>query len=292
MTPKSIAGASFWNDMRTAASAGPGGIAHFNDGDLQYVAALGLEMELIRRTATELFSDTVRRQVAGRAYKIAINGNQWDATNSGITDALWGSDPVEAAETAPLGHLVSGRSRVGGNAEPNRFFASYNGPAPVPLRSTTSYTMGQGNPPLEVAGMGGLGPIIIGGLKFGSGNLYRAGVPAGAPAVGEPGPAHRPFLIQRNNNTYVAMASRGPEVGKVAFAVHRDSDMLLVLVQPDGAPTGLTLDNLRDKLASVGTDDAVFMDGSDSAMLVVDGVFHIRQGENKDELTTVGLGFR
>jgi hypothetical protein len=63
-------------------------------------------------------------------------------------------------------------------------------------------------------------------------------------------------------------------------------------VQPDGAPTGLTLDNLRDKLASVGTDDAVFMDGSDSAMLVVDGVFHIRQGENKDELTTVGLGFR
>jgi hypothetical protein len=278
--------------MRAAATANPAGLAHFNDGDLQYVAMLGPEMEIIRRTATELFSDTVRRDVASRNYRVAINGNQWDATLDGISDAMWGTDPVEASQTTPIGHLVTRGAIAAGSAEPNRFYVSYNGPAPIPMRFTTTYSAGQGNPPLEVSGMGGLGPLILNGLQYGTGNRYGPGVPAGAPAVGDPGPEHRPFLIQRNNYTYVDMAARGPEVGKVALAIHRESDMVLVLVQPDMAPTGMTLDQLRDKLAGVGTDDAVFLDGSDSAMLVVNGIFHVSQAETKNELTTSGLGFR
>lgn len=292
MTPKPITGSSFWSDMRRDAAAAPNSIAHFNDGDLQYVAGFGLEMGLVRRTAEEFFADTVRREIGSRSYKIVINGNQWDATNSGITDALFGNDPVPAGETTPLGHLVSGGVRVGGNPEPNRFFISFNGPAQVPNSFISSYSIGQGNPPLQVAGMGGLGPIIIDRLPFGQGNLYRAGVPAGAPAMGEPGPEFRPFLTQRNNNTYIAMAARGAAVGKVALAFNRANDVMIALVQPDQAATGITMDRLRNKLVSVGTDDAVFLDGSDSALLVIDGTFHISQNEEKDELTTAGLGFR
>lgn len=34
--------------------------------------------------------------------------------------------------------------------------------------------------------------------------------------------------------------------------VHRDANKILLLVQPDGAGTGITLDALRDKLVPVG----------------------------------------
>ena len=64
-----------------------------------------------------------------------------------------------------------------------------------------------------------------------------------------------------------------------------------MLVQADGASTGITLDDLRDKLAAVGTEDAIFGDGSDSVMLFLGGKFLISQGTRKDELCTIGLGF-
>jgi hypothetical protein len=53
----------------------------------------------------------------------------------------------------------------------------------------------------------------------------------------------------------------------------------------------MTLDALRDKLLAAGCDEAVFGDGSDSALLVVGGTTMIAQGEDKDEATTIGLGF-
>lgn len=292
MTPKSISGSNFWNEIRQAAVASATSTAHFNDGDIQYVATFGLEMGIIRRTAEEFFADTVRNQIASQNYKVVINGNQWDATRSGIADALFGNDPVESGETTPLGHIISGGLVVGGSPEPNRFFLSFNGLPSPPQNFTSTITVGQGNPPLQIAGMGGLGPLIIGRLPFGHGNLYRAGVPTGAPPMGEPGPTFRPFLVQRNNNTFVAMASRGAQVGKVALAINRFEDIVVLIVQPDNAPTGTTLEGLRDKLSAVGTDDAVFFDGSDSAMLVLNGAFHVAQAESKDELTTIGLGFR
>ena len=67
--------------------------------------------------------------------------------------------------------------------------------------------------------------------------------------------------------------------------------MLLVLVQSQGGRSGMTLDALRDKLIAVGCSDAVFGDGSVSAMLVAGGRTLIAQGEDKEEATTIGLGF-
>ena len=48
---------------------------------------------------------------------------------------------------------------------------------------------------------------------------------------------------------------------------------------------------MRARPLAVGIDDAVFLDGSDSVLLVVNGTFHTSQGTNKEEATTIGLGF-
>ncbi|MFL5343756.1 MAG: phosphodiester glycosidase family protein [Hyalangium sp.] len=294
MLPKPIIGGNFFTALETVLGSSSGR-GHFNDGDLQYAALkLPAAMLIVRRTAEELFSATVAREQASSKLFAVINGNMWNVTTAGKLNAFSGHDPVPAGETTPMGQVIVSGQMVDGTPEPNRFFALFGSFFNSPPRTTESmYEFDKGNPSsLAMSAVGGLGPLILKRLKFGHQNLYDPKVPPGAPVQGEPGPAHLPFLVQRNNMTYIAMAARGLRTGKVAMAIHRASSILLLLVQPDGAPTGISLDMLRDKLFDVGVDDAVFLDGSDSAMLVVNGVFHVSQGEDKDELTTIGLGFR
>jgi hypothetical protein len=66
----------------------------------------------------------------------------------------------------------------------------------------------------------------------------------------------------------------------------------MALVVPHNSKTGLSADSLRDKLAAVGVEDALMLDGSDSVMLMVNSIWKIRQGDDKDEGTTVGLAFK
>jgi hypothetical protein len=189
---------------------------------------------------------------------------------------------------------------VAGSSQPDRFHVAYAAvwAAPLPpVRSAPAFRFGQGDPPsgtgagaAEMA-LGGMGPIIVNGLRFGVGNLYRSGVPAGAPTTGPVPATYLPYLVQRNNNHYAAFLGRGTSVGKVAVAINRSEDMLLVLVQSSGARSGMDLDGLRDRLLALGCSDAVFGDGSDSALLVVGGTTMIAQGEDKEEATTIGLGF-
>ena len=290
MVSKTISGSTFYADVSAdIAKAGYKSIL-YNDGDLQYIGFGSDYLHMILRTKEELFSATVSDTYKTQKYQIIANGNQYDVTYNGIMDALVGHDPVPATETTPLGYVVYKKKRIAGTSEPNRFYISYDGPAPIPMRSSSAYNFGFGDPPTSAfSALGGLGPIIINKLKYGINNQYKSGVPGGAPPVGPPGPVYEPYLVQRSNATYAAMAAKGARVGKVAIALSRDYDILLVLVQPDGAPSGISLDGMRNKLVSVGTDDAVFMDGSDSAMLVHNGVFLVSQGDNKDETNTIGF---
>lgn len=158
-----------------------------------------------------------------------------------------------------------------------------------------AYSFGRGNPPVgrNITAMGGLTAMIIGKLKYGTGNKYASGAPAGAPATGEPAARYKPYLIQRNDARYAAQAAKmGATGGKAAVALCRSTKTLLALVVPHNSRTGLSADSLRDKLADVGVEDALMLDGSDSVMLMVNSMWRVRQDENKDEGTTVGLAFK
>ena len=291
MRPMPITGRNFFNDLNPGIREGRG-VGHFNDGDVQYAAMdASALMIIVRRTRGELFERFVARYSREEHLKVVINGNYYDVELDGKTDAYFGHDPVEALYSLPEGHVVSEGHLVDGSSRPNHFFVARE-PINYPNPSD-AYTFGQGDPPRESdAALGGLGPLIINRLKFGIGNLYHSGVPAGAPHTGEPGPRHRPFLAQRNNNTYVDFAAMGDRRGKVVLAIARAAQKILVLVQPEDTPTGISLDNLRDKLASVGVDDAVFMDGGNSALLVINNRFHVHMDDDKNELCTIGLGFK
>jgi len=290
MISKPIQGTQFWNELNPEITNG-GGVGHFNDGDLQYAAMnASVKMRTIVRTREELFEDTIDRE-NGR-FKVAINGNWYGLDLAGKMDALSGHDPVEATHTSPEGQVISNGRIVTGTPEPDKFYVAYSDIVEGASNPADSYRFGFGNPPgTSLAAMGGLGPVIIGKLKYGTRNLYRSGCPSGAPATGQPGSAYAGYLIQRSNFTYTSFLGLGQTTGKIAVALCRSAQKILVLVQPNGSSNGITLDTLRDKLAGVGVDDAVFLDGSDSVMLVINGTWHIRPGENKSETNTTGLGF-
>lgn len=258
----------------------------YQDGSLLYaVLDSTAKMTVILRTAEELFQTTVRRESVRRSLSLIINGNFYDLTPGGKWDALRGSDPVPAAATTPIGLLIRDYRRIGGrNAQLLFYLAHYHLQCP-------EYQFGFGDPPVSSkAAIGGAGPMILGGLKYGYGNVYQSGTPQNAPATGDPG-QYRGNLLQRNNNTYASAANRSPLTGKTLVGLNTPESKLIVVVQKHGATPGISMDEVRDKLHGAGVDNAIFLDGSDSSMFFANGVFHASQGANKDETNTIGVGF-
>ena len=225
---------------------------------------------------------------------MVVNGNYYDVSRAGLLDAALGHDPVAATETTILGRVVDNGAVIGGQSSPSMFyFAQYFLPS-TDSRYLWTYITGFGDPPLgggTAAAIGGLGPLIIGGLRYGTQNRYRPGAPPSAPASGPPGTAATPFLVERSNNTFRSAESRPEPTGKTIMASSSTRRKLLVGVQAHGAAPGSRYATLRDTLGNLDFDHAVFLDGSDSAMMMVNGTWVVQAGEDKDETNIIGVGF-
>jgi len=256
------------------------------DGSLRYVMLTHeYQMKPLLRTKEELFSTTLLR--AGTAMKLCVNGSYYDVSAAGLVDVAWGNDPVDPAATTILGQVHVLGTRIAGSSQRQRFYFAQVKAAGTP---GWTYRVGFGDPPPGViAAVGGLGPLLWNGLRYGVGNRYAAGTTG--PATGEPPPALRGKLIQRNNENFRAADSLPPATGKTIIASHSASQKLLVAVQPHAAPPGQTYSWIASRLVDLGFDQGVFLDGSDSALLMLDGKLVIRPGEDKDESNILGVGF-
>ena len=254
----------------------------YTDGDLTYVVLEGdAEMRPFVRTESETFTDTAGELATDDS--VIINGNQFGVTNWGRLDAIF-SGSVSPNHTTAEGTVIADGDEITGDDEPQRFYIAQD--------AQGGYQFGMGEPPDGVdAAVGGLGPIIIDGTPYGVGNQYDADVPDGAPASGPPGEDFAPHLTQRNNNTYAALARRPDSTGKTIVAHSGEHDRIVVISQPDGAGDGQSIDAIRDALVAQGFDNAVFFDGSDSAMLRTGDTMRTTPGGLKDELITVGVQF-
>lgn len=276
------------------------------------VASDSLHMVMMRSTAnmrvilrvTEDRFTNVAPGLAGSPIVI-INGNYYDVTSAGKRDAFFFNDGAEPSETTPEGRLVNNGRLIGGTIRRQMFHFGkttdpfVGPPPPIPLRAPLPlprYFSGFGPAPTRVNGrtvvstIGGAGPLIIDGLRYGVGNLYRAGAPANAPAAGAPPAAAQNFLTQRNNNTFRSANGLPPASGKTILAACSSRARVLVCVQEDGS-AGQRLDHIRDRLFSLGFDHAVFLDGSNSSCIWFGGRWIVRPHEYKDETNTIGVAF-
>lgn len=162
-----------------------------------------------------------------------------------------------------------------------------------PSQILTAYSAGYGNPPLDKTfAIGGLGPLIIDGLPYGNQNEYFHLVynyDPSPPLIGWPPSNIRPFLKTRSNSTYESINIQGAAKGKTCIGISESG--IYIYSQRDNAASGYTLDAVRNMFINYSCRHAVFLDGSDSALLHHNGSLLITQGTWKPYTCPVGLRF-
>jgi hypothetical protein len=218
--------------------------------------------QVIRRTGLGFFATTVDNTIAADPrLGLILNGSYVDnETRKGVTSKLFGSGFIDPNQQPIMGDVIQGGAKVTGEPRTNRAFFAFD----HTLRTQAPVCFfGIGNPPTSAdAGLGGLGPLLIGGSKF-----------------------------TNTDSWYRSLNSYAPQTGRIGIASSVAQGLVLVFAQPQGTRPGLTLDALRDKLSDAGFDDAVLLDGSDSVMLTLRGMRRISQGPFKNRVTSIGLGF-
>ncbi|MFC1750981.1 phosphodiester glycosidase family protein [Pseudomonadota bacterium] len=270
----------FWSVVNAAVSNSKLGL--FSDDGLIYVAMSDMtKMVPFVRDKEELFSSTMNRH--SKKYRVIINGQFYGLSNMGKADALMGDDPVDPSHTTPEGLVINDSKVVGGRAAPKMFYVANH------WTSSPTYTFNSGSAPKSASSaIGGCGPVIINGMPYGETNKFAKGIVG--KQRGEPIAKNKPHLKQRSNSTFSSFLTRPPYTGKTLIAHNAARSKLFALVLPHGA-SGISLVGVRNKLKKAGFENAIFLDGSDSSLLMVDEAFIAKAGSNKDETNTVGIGF-
>ncbi|MDH5381450.1 MAG: phosphodiester glycosidase family protein, partial [Cyclobacteriaceae bacterium] len=114
------------------------------------------------------------------------------------------------------------------------------------MDSQGNWSSGLGNLPKgSVNGFSGGIPLIINGQKFGESS--------------EEGVIHSTGYWTQNSNS----------VGKVIVAMNSETGALMIVVSPDELESGgMTLDEIRDRLANLGYNNALSFDGGSSSSLI------------------------
>lgn len=252
----------------------------------QLIPIVRQDSDAIDPSEGESFPDTVRREQKNRKIDICTNACWYDLSLNGKSDVFLGDDPVSANETTNQGTALLPSNKRYGNPSPLMAY--------VAQKEDLTWVFGMGDIPDNgfYTGIGGMCPLIINGLKYGDGNKYSK-VIDGSNIVGEPREQDREFLIQRNNNKYVALleASRDtPGIGKIGFGITPEGKCY-VAVQAHQNP-GMTFDDFRDIFINFGCNNAVSGDGSDSVFMFRDGDFVVKSNELKELTMTFGVGFK
>ncbi|MCT9365565.1 hypothetical protein [Acinetobacter baumannii] len=260
-------------------------VEYKKENDLHIIKITGKSrLTPIVRDGEELFSATVQRAQSKAKLTVCINGCWYGLTDSGKADAFVGHDPVPSADTLNEGFALLGTGALHGHSAPNMFY--------IAQKLDYTWFMGQGDLTKNrgyYTGIGGLCPLVFKGLKYGDGNLYSKEL-LNAKLTGEPLPAHKPFLTQRNNNRYAALSRLDNRTGRGGMGFTPTAD-IVVIAQEHGVGS-VSFDTFRDTFIKHGCTNACAVDGSDSVFLWYDGGFKFMSAENKDETQTFGIGIR
>lgn len=290
-SPKLIAMTNngFWNNVESQMNLKSYLFA--KDGSLLYVVFNDtVKMEPFVRTQEVMFETTALAATKAKDYLATINAQVYDISPAGMMDYAIGDDAVAPSNITHEGVAVLSKKVIAGRAAPLNFYIANSQSNPS---SSKPYSFGFGAAPTNVsAAIGGAGPIIINGLPYGTINRYKTGSPQGR-KIGQPTPENEKNLTQRSNATFTAFTKHdaAPRTGITAIAHNSKKKKLIVMVHPDNSGD-LPLQTLRSKLQAIGCDNAIFLDGSNSSILMVEGEFYARAASSKNKTNNVGIGFK
>jgi hypothetical protein len=238
--------------------------------------------------------DVIKREQVNNQLDVCINGLWYDLTASGYLEYGNPFDPVvSATEIENEGQVLLVSGTIHGKSAPLGYYGAQ--------RKDLSWEFGFGNLPTGFrAGISGLCPLIIDGLKYGIGNKYENlpeyASPKDAPVMGAPSPQYKQFLVQRNSTKYIALNNQPDGKGKSGFGVARDGTCF-VIVQEDKALSGISMEVFRNLFIHLGCHNALACDGSDSVLMyrkMGDGSigFACKPAQGKIRTMSTALGFK
>ena len=246
----------------------------------------GLQMTMLVRNRKEYFTDFIEREAKAKGLKVIVNGSFIDLSFGSAVAVRTGSSALDPNDSTPVGQIIQDGKLLAGTSSTGKFNFSQE------TCGLEKFSASLGNPSLSAcSAVGGIAPIIIDGLAYGAQNVYKAGVPDGAPLTGDVDEKFKPFLIQKSNAMFAALLSRGGTVGKTVVGYSNSKQALLILSQADGV-AGMDANGIRTVLIGNKVTNAVFLDCSDSATLYYDGKFLVKPGTDKNEFLTVAVGFK
>lgn len=281
-----IGSSHFWTTIDKSIKANS--YAFIKDGSLFCIVFEdSVKMLPIVRTNEVMFTSLVSSESSSQNLLAVINAQVYGMNTRGMIDYGIGNDPVTPEGIDPEGLVVRDGGIVAGRAASLNFFvANY-------INKPQKYKFGFGAAPTNAsASIGGAGPLIINGLPYGPINRYRAGTTPGR-LTGKPSLENAKNLTQRSNLTFNAFTQHAaaPQTGITAIAYSSRRKKLAILVHPDWSGA-MPLSQLRDKLLSAGFDNGIFLDGSDSSMLMVENTFYSRPANSKNKTNNIGIGFK
>jgi hypothetical protein len=232
------------------------GFYYFEDGPLKCVLMNGLNVsaKVVNRTSKEFFHETVEH--SDPRLSLILNANYGD---NGYLHSSKVQDPKQDIEGQVIENGVCVADTIG-NREPEKACFSFN---PKSTDAFRRLFFDKSDPPSDnVAGFGGLVPLIVKGKPFDDSNKW-----------------------------FKNFARATQSDGRLALARSSDSKYLLALLQPHGTKPGMYVYQIRDKLLDGGMRDAVLLDGSTSVMMYLNRSWVVRQQGYKDAVTRVGVGF-
>ena len=246
----------------------------------------GVQMVMLVRNKKETFTDFIAREAKAQSLSVVVNGSFIDLTRATQVLVHLGNSPLDPSDATPTGQVIQEGKLLSGISSPGKFSFAQD------TCGKARYSAAQGNPPASAcSAIGGIAPIVIDDLPYGDRNLYKQGVPAGAPTTGLVDAAYLPFLTQKSNTMFADVLKRGGDVGKTAIGYSNAKQCMLILSQSHGA-AGLDANGIRTVFVGAKVSNAVFLDCSDSATLYFDGKFLVTPGPVKNEYLTVAVGFK
>lgn len=242
-----------------------------------FVQLQNITFRFIERKSNEYFTQATKN-VPGNDF--SINTQMFDYKSS--WNYLRASTPQPNSDYTPQGYNVFQGNAISGRSASQTFYFAHN--------NDGSWSTGYGDVPKDAKfGVGGGTPLIINGLKFGEGNIYTDDAPDRVKKIGAKGwvdPADWKYLKQKSNGVYAGQ--NDALKGKTILGFNSKADTWIIVSQQNGTQ-GMTLDQIRDRLASQGYTNVLAFDGSSSSTLVQNGQPLVKPDDRKNSTIPSGL---
>ncbi|MEJ1241753.1 RHS repeat-associated core domain-containing protein [Chryseolinea sp. T2] len=231
--------------------------------DVRFVELKNVTFKMVIRQSTESLTTAMSKTVDSKLDNYSVN------TQMG--EPVPGTEPeYEDAETPQPNYrsqgfnIVNGKT-VGGRSSSETWHMS--------VSESGGVTAGKGNPSQNSSfAVGGATPLYVNGLKYGETNVWKPDTPKEIDRIlkGAVAPENQKWLQQKSNGVYADQNSIFK--GKTVLGYNSANQHWMMVSQENLFLGGMTYDAIRDQLIRQGFDLILGFDGSDSSILLKNGL--------------------